>query len=205
MDRSQLRYYTPPTRLNLDLGVGFSAFVPTKKNVPSKGLQPILRWIGSNGDSFRPKVHPKSPDKNGEVANGSSSSGLQRPDNLLTNFVSWRGMLTKLLCSPYNKQEPWKMAVTLYNGTIYFSEIETEESRARTARETPREQQMCYWGMKFEDYMTSSGWLLISSMRYSTYLVDFWTGGTSSNTSYFRYLSFQRSMPQSCKRCTHCP
>lgn len=78
LDRSQLRYYTPPTRLNLDLGVGFSAFVPTKKNVPSKGLQPILRWIGSNGDSFRPKVHPKSPDKNGEVANGSSSSGLQR-------------------------------------------------------------------------------------------------------------------------------
>lgn len=114
-------------------------------------------------------------------------------------------MLTKLLCSPYNKQEPWKMAVTLYNGTIYFSEIETEESRARTARETPREQQMCYWGMKFEDYMTSSGWLLISSLRYSTCLVDFWTGGTSSNTSYFRYLSFQRSMPQSCKRCTHCP
>ena len=62
-----------------------------------------------------------------------------------------------MLCSPYNKSEPWKMAATLHNGTIYLSEIETEEAKERTERQTPREQQYCYWGVKFEDYMTVKG------------------------------------------------
>ena len=88
-----------------------------------------------------------------------------RPDDLLTNIVTWRGMITKLLCSPYNKSEPWKVAATLHNGTIYLSEIETEEAKERTERQTPREQQYCYWGVKFEDYMTVKGtYVLISSI-----------------------------------------
>lgn len=89
-----------------------------------------------------------------------------RPDDLLTNIVTWRGMITKMLCSPYNKSEPWKVAATLHNGTIYLSEIETEEAKERTERQTPREQQYCYWGVKFEDYMTVKGtYVLISSIR----------------------------------------
>ena len=73
----------------------------------------------------------------------------------MTNFVTWRGMVTKLLCSPYNKSEPWTMAATLHNGTIYLSEIETYETREREENMSARHQQMCYWGVKFEDYMTS--------------------------------------------------
>ena len=65
-------------------------------------------------------------------------------------------MFTKILCSPYNKTEPWKLAATLYNGTIYLREIETEEAKEKTANETPRLREMCYWGIKFEDYMTST-------------------------------------------------
>ena len=68
-------------------------------------------------------------------------------------------MLTKLLCTPYNKTEPWKMAATLCDGTIYFNEIETKEKREREANQTPREREMCYWGYKFEDYMTTRGML----------------------------------------------
>lgn len=66
-------------------------------------------------------------------------------------------MLTKMLCSPYNRTEPWKMAATLHNGSIYLSEIETEESRKREEKKTPREHEMCYWGLKFEDYLTNRG------------------------------------------------
>ena len=80
-----------------------------------------------------------------------------RPDNLLTNFVTWRGMLTKLMCSPYDKSDPWKLAATLFNGTIYLSEIETEESKTKNAAQTPREEKTSYWGLKFEDYMTKKG------------------------------------------------
>lgn len=66
-------------------------------------------------------------------------------------------MLTKVLCSPYNKNEPWMMVATLYNGTIYLSEIETEKSKQEEAARSQRMKEMCYWGVKFEDYVTSTG------------------------------------------------
>ena len=66
-------------------------------------------------------------------------------------------MLTKILCSPYNKTEPWRLAATLYNGTVYLSEIQTEESINEEASRSERSKQMCYWGVKFEDYVTSTG------------------------------------------------
>ena len=83
-----------------------------------------------------------------------------RPDNLLTNFVAWRGLLTKMLCSLYNHQEPWKVAATLYRGTIYLQEIETEEKKRQEASMPPQQRATCYWGLKFEDYVTSKGRLV---------------------------------------------
>ena len=60
-DRSQLRLYAPPTKLNLDLSVGWSEFVAKKCGVPTSKLDPILRWIDRNGFQFLPKANPKSP------------------------------------------------------------------------------------------------------------------------------------------------
>ena len=47
------------------------------------------------------------------------------------------------------------MVASLYNGTIYLRELETEENREREANMSAREKELCYWGLKFEDYMTS--------------------------------------------------
>lgn len=66
-------------------------------------------------------------------------------------------MLSKMLCSLYNHQEPWKAAATLHNGTIYLQEIETEEKRRQEATMPPQQKATCYWGLKFEDYVTSKG------------------------------------------------
>ena len=62
-----------------------------------------------------------------------------------------------MLCSLYNHQEPWKVVATLYNGTIYLQEIETEEKRRQEAAMPPQQRATCYWGLKFEDYVTSKG------------------------------------------------
>jgi len=70
-----------------------------------------------------------------------------------------------MLCSPYNKSDPWKVAATLHNSTIYLSEIETEEAKQKTANQTDREKQWCYWGVKFEDYMTVQGIFLNQRLR----------------------------------------
>ena len=74
LDRSQLRYYTPPqvaTRVMYDLRVGYDKFVPKKGNVPANKLDPILEWINGNGDCFRPRTQPLSPPN---VSSSSSSS-----------------------------------------------------------------------------------------------------------------------------------
>ena len=47
------------------------------------------------------------------------------------------------------------MAATLYNGTIYISEVETEENRARRVNMDEKHKEMCYWGYNFESYVTS--------------------------------------------------
>lgn len=66
-------------------------------------------------------------------------------------------MLTKMLCSMYNQQEPWKVAATLHQGTIYLQEIETEEKRRHEAEMPQKQREMCYWGLKFENYVTCKG------------------------------------------------
>ena len=69
-DRSQFRYYISHSRPHpsMDLRVGYQEFVPKKENVPVSRLDPILKWISQNGECFRLRENPKSPDKNGEVS-----------------------------------------------------------------------------------------------------------------------------------------
>ena len=67
------------------------------------------------------------------------------------------------------QQEPWKLLATLNHGTIYLRELETDEKREREASMSSREQEMCYWGYKFEDYMTRKG--QTSSFHINTLVV----------------------------------
>ena len=82
LDRSQLRYFSPPpphlsSRLNFDLMLGYDKYVPSPRSVPSEKLNPILRWVANNGDCFRPKqFSPKSPEKAG--SGGDDGRGLVR-------------------------------------------------------------------------------------------------------------------------------
>ena len=69
-DRSQLRYYNPPSqpsRLFMDLKVGYDGYVPKAKS-GCPDLEPILRWISFNGHCFRPRNEPLSPNNNGTAA-----------------------------------------------------------------------------------------------------------------------------------------
>ncbi|XP_050393446.1 decapping and exoribonuclease protein isoform X3 [Patella vulgata] len=75
--------------------------------------------------------------------------------SLSTDFVCWRGLLTKLLCSPYENRDGWMIAVILYRGTYFLCDFETEEKKKQLAKVTERQEEMCYWGWKFEQYVTS--------------------------------------------------
>lgn len=35
------------------------------------------------------------------------------------DFVCYRGILTKIMCTPYTRNEPWELGATLYKGSMY--------------------------------------------------------------------------------------
>ncbi|KAF0299349.1 Decapping and exoribonuclease protein [Amphibalanus amphitrite] len=75
--------------------------------------------------------------------------------SLSTDFVCYRGLITKLMATPYENREPWIICATKWRGTIYLCAFDTEQKIAERQRETPRQKAMSSWGYKFEQYMMS--------------------------------------------------
>ncbi|XP_072935973.1 decapping and exoribonuclease protein-like [Epargyreus clarus] len=73
------------------------------------------------------------------------------------DFFCYRGLMTCLACTPYEKREPWKIVAVLHKGSIYLCARETEEQKQRKQRATEEEKKFASWGFKFEQYMLSDG------------------------------------------------
>lgn len=67
--------------------------------------------------------------------------------------MTWRGHLTKLLTTPYERQEGWQLAASRFQGTLYLSEVETPAARAQRLARPPLLRELMYMGYKFEQYM----------------------------------------------------
>lgn len=67
--------------------------------------------------------------------------------------MTWRGHLTKLLTTPYERQEGWQLAASRFQGTLYLSEVETPAARAQRLARPPLLRELIYMGYKFEQYM----------------------------------------------------
>ncbi|KAF2031401.1 RAI1-domain-containing protein [Setomelanomma holmii] len=77
------------------------------------------------------------------------------------DFVTWRGMMTKIMTAPFDYFAEFGMFATLYDGTIYIEEdfpSRATECAAEANQPPPRYQHpdqqsrdmMTYWGYKFE-------------------------------------------------------
>lgn len=136
-DSRKLKYYTPPEQnfdLKFDLRLGYDQFVKQDADVTER-LDNMLKWILLNKDQF-------TVNENGLIK------------SLHTDFLMWRGHLTRIICTPFGK-DSWAMAVTLFGGTYYMSEVETAENERKRKEMSDREKEMTYWGYKFEQYVTS--------------------------------------------------
>jgi len=47
-----------------------------------------------------------------------NTSTSQQPSITKADFTCYRGMLTKIMCTPYDNNEAWEMNATLFNGTM---------------------------------------------------------------------------------------
>lgn len=68
--------------------------------------------------------------------------------NRRPHFVFYRGLITKLLCTPYENLEGWKIAAMSKNNTIYIRNLETPESISNRQKfnSNPRLKRFSQWG-----------------------------------------------------------
>uniref|UniRef100_UPI00398F1899 decapping and exoribonuclease protein isoform X2 n=1 Tax=Pristiophorus japonicus TaxID=55135 RepID=UPI00398F1899 len=140
-DARQLKYCVEPTSKNpnFNLRDGYKdRYIKRNDNVKEK-LDHILKWILLNKHKF--------PMLSGEDKSPALTNQLH------TDFITWRGHLTKILTTPYENREGWLMAVTRFNGTYYMSEVETEEARRQREQRTEMQEELMYGGYKFEQYL----------------------------------------------------
>lgn len=128
-----MRFYSEPDlNPDFDLRDGYrDRYVKRDESVKEK-LDHILKWIIYNKSKLTSKDMLKQA--------------------LDVDFVTWRGHLTKLLTTPYETREGWLLAVSRFKGTVYISEVETEAARRDRENRAERNQEMMYWGYKFEQY-----------------------------------------------------
>ncbi|XP_071813014.1 decapping and exoribonuclease protein-like [Apostichopus japonicus] len=134
-DSRKLKFYIPKDdqKVNFDLRHGYGKFIRKDDDIKER-LDNLLRWVLMNKEQF-------TANEDGSIK------------SLNTDFLMWRGHLTKIICTPFQK-DSWSMAVTLFGGTYYMSEVETAENEKRRNEMNEREKEMSYWGYKFEQYVT---------------------------------------------------
>ncbi|KAL8622719.1 hypothetical protein ACOMHN_009353 [Nucella lapillus] len=147
-DRRQLRFFVRPARANpgFNLRQGYASFIQKDPTV-KEYLDDMLRWVIRNKAKF--SLHKSQASEQ----SGKADAGII--DSLNTDFVCWRGLLTRLLCTPYERQDDWKIAITRFRGTYFLCEFETERKKQREEQMTERHREMSYWGWKFEQYVTA--------------------------------------------------
>lgn len=123
---TNLKYLTCPDEgvVNFDLNRGFKRFInklPTTAH--EEKINHLLEFIARNFHKLRQE-----------------SKKILRYD-----FVCFRGLLTKIMITPF-VQENWTIRATCLKGTIYMWAWEEEN-------DYPNKEKFIHWGYKFENYM----------------------------------------------------
>jgi RAT1-interacting protein len=134
--RSNIRYLHEPLlkskHVHFDLNHGFETF--QSKQAEDEKLNMLLKYIMqvSDGSNLKKCIHD-------------------------SEYVTWRGTMTKIGSSPYLTQDSdaWKIVCCKFQGVIFLCEMTTEIKLEKQAQESPLQKRQTYWGHKFEQYITT--------------------------------------------------
>lgn len=131
----QLRYFILPNKelLPLDLNRGLELAIKKPESVNDETLDSILKFIYDQHQKiFAPGGQVPSPE-----------------------FVTWRGILRLIMCTPYEHRQDWCLHVTRFNNTFYLLKRETANDKYRRNNETREQKTFMAYGFKFEQYCLS--------------------------------------------------
>lgn len=125
---SQLKYLVRPNEnVNFNLNTGFKQFRKKGRDVArEEKIKHLLEFIARHYHKLRQPDEQKV---------------------LRYDFVCFRGLLTKIMITPFER-ENWTIRATCLKGTIYLYAWEEE-------REFPNKDKFVHWGYKFENCMFS--------------------------------------------------
>ncbi|KAF8420494.1 RAI1 like PD-XK nuclease-domain-containing protein [Tirmania nivea] len=130
-DDSSLRWYWPP-KLGADLSRGLETFVKHDDSVDDH-LNGLLAAI------------VKLEEKTGE--------------RVVADFVTWRGMMTKIMCLPFDPRSSFEMHAIKFHNTIYIEESHAFKLLSRVYEAQNHQMQLgSFWGYKFETLSTLPAW-----------------------------------------------
>jgi RAT1-interacting protein len=127
------KYLSPPRQA--DLNLGFDSFVDTPVG-HTVGMTDYAQWLQAQ------KLHPDQ-----QVQQKFASYWEHK-----TDMVTYRGMLTKMMLTPYSKSDSWQCVAVRRGGKIYLLEVDTQEKIRQEETRDRRGEMMCFWGRKFEQY-----------------------------------------------------
>ncbi|CAK7205944.1 decapping endonuclease targeting mRNA [Sporothrix eucalyptigena] len=142
-DRSLRWYYPPQFPQGADLSRGFDTFVKHDDDGVDEHLDSLLAAVAAHEQKTQTKIDAQ--------------------------VLTWRGMMTKIMATPYDDRDGFEMNATFYQGCIFIEEnheykVRTRrEQDARQNRPPPRQHPdrpwfppdvMSYWGYKFETLAT---------------------------------------------------
>ena len=143
-------------RVQLDLNQGLESAVRKPASAQNEKIDRLLEWILQNRNVFQIQGSPtKPPPPNDDDDGKPDETPVVKLDTLSTDFVCFRGLLTALMCTPYERRDGWEFNAVKFKNTIYLCAVETEQKRAQRQNETQRQKEMCSWGFKFEQYVLS--------------------------------------------------
>ncbi|CAG5120107.1 unnamed protein product [Candidula unifasciata] len=157
-DSSQLRVFSPPAdwkRCLFDLRSGYGDMIK-RDETKKEYLDDLLRWIMCNKHKFMSRQKLETTSDSKTLKHGTEQADIPNVfDSLNTDFICWRGLLTRLLCIPYENREDLLVAVVRFRGTYFMCEFDTERKKQEVQERTPKQEEMCAWGFKFEQYVTA--------------------------------------------------
>ncbi|XP_008560702.1 decapping and exoribonuclease protein [Microplitis demolitor] len=136
-DSSQLTYYYPPknNEVSFDLNHGIECVRRKTSTTKHDKIDTFLKWIMNNFDKIR--AHPDS------------NRWLQ------PHIVCFRGLLSRIMKTPYDEREGWIICAAKWKGTIYLMAFDTEADTFELNNRTEKDLQFSSWGFKFEQYILS--------------------------------------------------
>ncbi|KAH7341449.1 RAI1 like PD-XK nuclease-domain-containing protein [Rhizoctonia solani] len=153
-DTSALKYYIPAP-INADLGYRYEHWI---KRPEERGrIDSLLRAIEQ------------------EDVVGERKKGV---------FVSWRGVMTKLLTAPFETRDPVRLNLMFLDGCIYAEEHTDDAALAEKENIPSRQRRMMYYGYSFESFSTWDEPLQRREQHAERDRVRCWSGDVDTNVQF---------------------